>query len=149
MGYCYTDPILVNAMEVVYCLAKIVDRGPSEPLQERLFYLISANNFLGINLGIENPLATEISILLRHRVRRLDHAPSIGVTVAGPGRMTDLLFICRYHGLRDMIEEILMELCGFLGERLELEYCSWIDGVEEDGILDEDPKSFQFKKDRK
>jgi hypothetical protein len=143
LGNCYTDPIIANAVEMIHRLVRIVSRGVSPDNLGRLYALVSRNNWLGLNLGVENVVADEIVALLQHRVRRLEHAPGIGITVTGPERCSDLFFVVRYHGLRDMLPEILTELCEFTGERLELDYASWIDGVEKDGLRAEVPESFQ------
>jgi hypothetical protein len=141
LGLCYTDPILCNAMEVLSATISLMRRGHSGPALDRLYSSIGRNHWLGWNLGIETPVANEIWSWLQWKVRRLDHAPGIGASIAGSERGGDIFFVCRWHGLRDLMPEIVAELRKFTGEKVELDYASWIDGVEKDGLRVEDPSA--------
>jgi transcriptional regulator with XRE-family HTH domain len=141
LSTCYTDPIQVNAMEVLDALADVMRWGHSRQVLDRLYSAVNRNHWLGWNLGIELPVTNEIWGYLQRKVRRLDHAPGIGATVAGCERGGDVFFLCRWHGLRDLMPDILAELRKVTGERVELDYASWIDGFERDGLRVEDPEA--------
>jgi transcriptional regulator with XRE-family HTH domain len=142
LGACYTDAILANSLEVLGAAVALMHRGYSSPALEDLYSAVNRNHWLGWNLGIETPVANEIWASLQHEVRRLDHAPGIGASVAGSERGGDVFFVCRWHGLRDLMPQLLAELRKFTGEKVELDYASWLDGVERDGLRVEDPALF-------
>ncbi len=58
---------------------------------------------------------------------RLDEL--VGCKITGAGKKGDVFFATSFHGLRDSIFHMISKLRNELGERLWLDYASWIDGI--------------------
>lgn len=130
----YVNALTTISLETFYGLAWVLSYGSSEQAIRYLLRTINYSHKLLAPLNVSSPILDELCFLVDKYVRDLGDDFGAGCKLTGAGKRGDILFVVNYHGLRDQIFELISELRKETKENIWLDYASWIDGLEEEGV---------------
>ncbi len=124
----------IASLMILTALREVMNKGLSESNLKKLFKSLNmAQRGLGM-LSVSSPVIDYICLHFKREVARLQDAYGVGTKLTGKGRGGDILFVVAYHGLRDTIDKIITKMRRETGENFFLDYASWLDGFEPDGL---------------
>jgi len=130
----YIKALATVSLEVLYGLSWVFESGASVPALRYLLGAINTNHKLSDPLGGSSWILDKLCYLINQKVRDLGDDLGAGCKLTGANKKGDILFVVNYHGLRDKIDELISELQKETKENIWLDYASWLDGFEEEGV---------------
>jgi len=130
----YIQPTLVIAIEGLRVFKNLFKKGLAESSIKEFFACINraADIYRLHNLSCKT--FDYISDYLKKEMQKLGDSYGAAVKPIGSGKKGNVLFALAYHGLRDQIHRVIKEMREETKEDIVLDYASWIDGIEENGI---------------
>ncbi|MBI2637056.1 MAG: hypothetical protein HYW81_02590 [Parcubacteria group bacterium] len=128
------DGAKIGSIMVLGAFRDIFTRGLSEGPATKLF---KAMNMVQRSLSFasfSSPIIDYLCLTIRREVRRLQDIYGAGAKLTGKGKCGDVLFAVAYHGLRDTIGKLINRMRRETSEDFFLDYASWLDGFEEEGV---------------
>ncbi len=121
------------SLEGLLAFKRLFDRGDTEQAVGDLFRAI---NLFQSYLKVFN-VSTPTLRLLKHYLNKaaIAEETSIAVKITGTGRGGDFLFVTPLFAFEHSIDSLLKTLRQKVDPRVWLDYASWIDGIEERGLV--------------
>lgn len=129
----YIDPMQINAFEAIYALKEIFEKGLSERALNLFFDFITRTNDLLQMLGFSNTTTEKICQEVKNALTTDNHTTA-ATAIAGGSQKGDILFASPYNSAHDKIDQIVAKLQEELTEDITLDYASWLDGLEDEGV---------------
>lgn len=129
-----TNPIALNSLEILFGFKEIFERGLSQETLRSFFKHINRNQNLLSALGLSSPIVDSISQSFKNEIKNLGDDYGAATKITGGGIRGDILFTCAYHGFRDQIDRVINKIKKETGENIFLDYASWLDGIEDEGL---------------
>lgn len=129
-----TNPIALNSLAILFGFQEIFEKGLSQQTLRSFFKHINRNQDLLSALGLSSPVVDSICQILRSEIKDLGDDYGCATKITGGGIRGDVLFTCVYHGLRDQIDRVVGRLRKETRENIFLDYASWLDGIEDEGL---------------
>ena len=124
----------IISLKIASSLETLLRKGYSEEhLQEFFKSLNQYQNILHI-LEASTTSIDHICFSVFERGRKLDIVSGVGAKLTGAGHGGDVVFAAPIGIFRKSVEELINELRTFYNKEISLDYASWIDGYEEEGI---------------
>lgn len=139
----YIDTISVISLEILYYFKEILFSGMSENTLRDFFKAIDRNQDLLKTIDTSFPTIDYVCHHLHWLAREIDDEFGIGVKNTCAGKKGDVLFVCSDYSFRDSIESAILEMRQKTKLDIGLDYLSWVDGIEKEGV-----KIEQFLEDR-
>lgn len=130
----YIEAVAAISLEVLYGLIWVLASGASKAALPYLLKVLNTNHKLSNSLGGSSGILDEICFLIDKKVRERGDDLGAGCKLTGANTKGDILFVVNYHSLRDKIDELISELRKEIKRNIWLDYASWIDGIETEGI---------------
>ncbi len=130
----YIKALATVSLEVLYGLSWVFKSGSSESALRYLLGAINTNHKLLDSLNASSLILDKLCFLIDKKIRDLGDDFGAGCKLVTSGKRGDILFVVNYHSLRDKIDELIAELRKETKEDIWLDYASWIDGFEEEGV---------------
>jgi len=130
----YLRAMALISLEVFHGLNWIFKSGNSDEALEYLFEVINANQSLLSVSDVSSPFLNHLCSRIDQITKELGDNLGAGAKLTGRGVKGDILFVVNYHGLRDNIDKIISQLREETKENIWLDYASWLDGLEEEGV---------------
>lgn len=122
----YVNEIKTISCEILLSLRDIFTQGSSEETLSRLFTFMRRNHEL---LRFMIPTSEEINIICKEVSKY-----KCGFKITGGGGKGDILTCFPYHGLRDEMGKFVTKAKRLTKMPIALDYASWLDGFEEEGL---------------
>lgn len=130
----YINPTMVVSIEALNAFNELFKKGISENALKNLFAAINRSAEIFRLLNLSSPVLDYICTYFIREMQRMEDFNGVGLKPVGSGKKGDVLFVLSYHGIRDQIFRVLNDMETSNGFHYFLDYASWIDGIEEDGI---------------
>ncbi len=129
----YLAALNATTIEGIVAFRHIFDRSSTSQAISELFRAI--DEFEGFSRLFDKASLTTTKLEQLLRQVALVEASSITTKVLGAGRGGDLLFATPMYTFEDNIESVCQQLRRHVGKRVWLDYASWIDGMEDRGVV--------------
>jgi len=128
----YVKVINVMTMEAFFLFYNLLEKGISEENFLKLLKVIKANQDILKVIDVSSPQLDFICDKVEKEAGKLREQAACKLT--GSGKKGDILFVTSFHGLREVIFNIIEKLRKETKENIWLDYASWIDGVGDEGV---------------
>ncbi|MBI1961316.1 MAG: hypothetical protein HYS45_01290 [Parcubacteria group bacterium] len=108
--------------------------GFSENALKKLFKSINIVQRSLSFIDVSSHIIDYLCLTLERETIKLHDIHGAGAKLTGRGKSGDVLFAVAYHGLRDTIDALIARMRRETGEDFYLDYASWLDGFEEEGV---------------
>lgn len=125
------------SLETLWSLATVLAYGFSDEDYRLLFRAINRNQDLLRVLQVSAPILDEVcNAVVAEAFKGAERGTGIGggAKLTGAGKRGDIFFVVPFHGLRDYMDNLLKKLKRTTKENIWLDYASWLDGIEEEGV---------------
>jgi len=130
----YIDALNVAVLETLNAFGVILKEGLTTEGIKKFFRAINSQHLILKVINLSSPILDYIGDFIQKEVKRLKDEYGAGCKLLGSGKKGDILFAVAYHGLRDSIDRIIKQMREETKEDIWLDYASWIDGIEKEGI---------------
>jgi mevalonate kinase len=121
------------SLETLWSLTTVLRYGFSDEDFRFLFRAVNRNQDLLRVLQVSSPFLDKVCNQFL-----IESAKGTGIgggaKLTGAGKRGDVLFVVSFHGMRDHIEKFLDDISNLIGEENYLDYASWLDGTEPEGV---------------
>lgn len=130
----YMDSLSAVSLEILYYFKEFAATGFSDNTLRGFLKAINRNQDLLRAIDVSSPSLNFICNHLNWSFVKLKDEYGVGTKITGSGKRGDILFVCNFHACRDNIERIIQEMRDVSGENIYLDYASWLDGTENEGV---------------
>lgn len=130
----YINALSYISLEVLYGLLWAFSEGFNEEALNFLFRAINRNHKLLGSINTSSPVLDKICLLVDQEARKSGDSLGAGCKLNGAGKGGDILFITKRHGFDDKINDLIAGLRKEIKGDVCLDYASWIDGFEKEGV---------------
>ena len=128
----YTATMSIASMQVLKGFRELFTRGASD---EPFFKAINLGNNMLKFLDVSTHTIDFICSYIQDRIRLTGENPEMAaVKLTGAGKGGDVLFAVPYGSFRNIIINSVEKLRGKTGKDIWLDYASWLDGFEKEGV---------------
>lgn len=129
----YIDPMQTNAFEALFAIKEVFEKGLSERALMLFFDFIGRNHDLLQMLGFSNPTTHKICQEVKDYLT-INNPKMAATSITGGSQKGDIIFATTYNVAHDKIFEIIKKLREKFSANISLDYASWLDGFEDEGI---------------
>src|SRR3990167_3702337 len=122
----FIEQIKTVSDEILIALKNVFEHGSSKTNLTKFFLALKRNHEL---ISYFVPTSKSIDLIYGEIVKF-----DTGVKVTGGGGKGDMVFVSDYGGLRDQIFPILKRIQNLTNTTINLDYASWLDGIEDEGV---------------
>lgn len=129
----YIDPMQINAFEAIYALKEVFEKGLSEKALLLFFGFITRTHDLLQMLGFSSITTEKICQIVIDQLTTNNHKMA-ATSITGGSQKGDILFVAPYNTAQNKIIKLINKLQSELSENISLDYASWTDGFEDEGV---------------
>lgn len=123
------------SMRMIMATEKMIRHGHTDTSLQEFFRSINQYQQLLRIIDVSTPAIDQICFQLSSRARKLDVVSGIGTKSTGGGHGGDVLFAAPSGVFRRTITDLVSELQTDYNPDIYLDYATWLDGYNEEGLL--------------
>ncbi|OGD94947.1 hypothetical protein A3F02_04170 [Candidatus Curtissbacteria bacterium RIFCSPHIGHO2_12_FULL_38_9b] len=130
----FTDELVVANLVMLALMRLLFEGGMDLETLKLLFWNINNHQRFLSALGVSSPTIDRICLQLLSEVKTIGDLYGAAAKITGAGKKGDILFATNHNGPRDQINYFIKKLKRQINKNIHLDYASWLNGFEEEGV---------------